>query len=160
MNWKILFKNCGLQKTFSGNRKHSSANKPGSTQVFLKQKLVLPLSSFSPPNSKCSSACTWQLSIAIQWLWNNTEQDSKANNHHGNGHRRLKLFLRFALRGSYSLNTSYDCIVGYLFIWTAVWKLDTVFIHELCMKFLCKHNRMLKHYAHKYSSVPQKEHCQ
>lgn len=37
--------------------------------------------------------CTWQLSIPIQWLWNTTSRDSKANNTHATGHRRLKLSL-------------------------------------------------------------------
>lgn len=63
--------------------------------LFPKQKLVLSLSSFPPPQFHM---CTWQLSIAIRWLWNNTGQDSKANKQ-GTGCRRLKLSLRVIFKG-------------------------------------------------------------
>lgn len=43
--------------------------------------------------------CTWQLSIPIQWLWNTTSRDSKANNTQATGHRRLKLSLRVIFKG-------------------------------------------------------------
>lgn len=63
--------------------------------LFPKQKLVLSLSSFPPPQFHM---CTWQLSIALRWLWNNTGEDSKANKH-GTGCRRLKLSLRVIFKG-------------------------------------------------------------
>lgn len=90
--------------------------------------------------------CTWQLSIPIQWLWNTTSRDSKANNTHATGHRILKLSLRVMFKGfifSFPHASGLCCSLVLLSSYLSEWQPqipEMLFIQELHRKIFLKHS--------------------